>query len=115
VHDIADVRVLVCYGGSCGVCYAALHIAKILEVNNLDTSDKRVLIITSSNNDFQTVREVMDNDWEEFFARIPIEEQRQGTYVYEGQKAIDGHFPRGTSLQNVLGNHIFGHLIAEWE
>jgi Ankyrin repeats (3 copies) len=71
--------------------------------------------IASSNNDFETVHEVMENNWEEFFARIPMEQQRETRYAYEAEDAIDGPFPRGTTLANVLGNHPFGHLVAEWK
>ena len=32
-------------------------------------------------------------DWEDFLARIPIEEQRETRYAYEAQESIAAHLP----------------------
>ena len=54
-------------------------------------------------------------NWEEFFARIPIEEQKETKFAYDAQQTIDGYLPKGKGLtiQKMLDNHPFGHLIAE--
>ena len=59
----------------------------------------------------------MSRDWEEFFARIPIEEQKETSYAYEAQESIAGHLPRHgvLTIEKMLENHSFGHLIAEWK
>jgi hypothetical protein len=54
-------------------------------------------------------------DWEAFFARIPIEEQKGTRYAYDAQEIIGGNLPRCVVLEKLLENHPFGHLIAEWE
>ena len=56
-------------------------------------------------------------NWEEFLARIPIEEQKETRYAYEAQESIAGHLPRHgvLTIEKMLENHPFGHLIAEWE
>ena len=65
-------------------------------------------------------------DWESFFARIPIEEQKRTRYAYEAQERIGGNLPQNPDtihgcvprclpLEKLLESHPFGHLIAEWE
>ena len=54
-------------------------------------------------------------DWEEFLARIPIEEQKETGYAYEAQVSIVDHEPRYFTIEKWIENHPFGHLIAEWE
>ena len=54
-------------------------------------------------------------NWEEFFARIPIQEQKETKFAYDAQQTIYGYLPRdkGMTIQKMLDNHPFGHLIAE--
>jgi hypothetical protein len=54
--------------------------------------------------------------WEEFFARIPIQEQKETHFAYDAhQLQIEGYLPRGVgvTIHKMLEKHSFGHLIAE--
>ena len=50
-----------------------------------------------------------------FFSRIPIEEQKETKFAYDAQQTINGYLPcgKGMTIQKMLDNHPFGHLIAE--
>ena len=37
-------------------------------------------------------------NWEQFFARIPIEEQKETKFAYDAQQTIDGYLPRGKGM-----------------
>ena len=52
-------------------------------------------------------------NWEEFFARIPIEEQKERRYAYEAQESIAGNLPRHgvLTIEKMLENHPFGHQL----
>jgi hypothetical protein len=52
---------------------------------------------------------------EKFFARIPIQEQKETKFAYDAQLRIEGYLPRGVGLttHKMLESHPFGHLIAD--
>ena len=53
--------------------------------------------------------------WEEFFVRIPIQEQKETNFVYDTHLNMEGYLPRGAgvTIHKMLESHPFGHLIAE--
>ena len=53
--------------------------------------------------------------WEEFFSRIPIQEQKETKFAYDAQRRIEGSLPRGkgVAIHKMLESHPFGHLIAD--
>ena len=54
-------------------------------------------------------------NWEELFARIPIQEPKETKFVYDAQQTMDGYLPlgKGMTIQKMSDNHRFGHLIVE--
>ena len=54
-------------------------------------------------------------NWEEFFARIPIQEQKETNFAYDAHLKIESYLRRGTGLtiHKMLERHPFGLLNAD--
>ena len=53
--------------------------------------------------------------WAAFFESIPMEIQKQGEFAYRAHQATSREVDvgRGKTKEGRLGEHIFGHLVAE--